>query len=246
MILTIISSYYDKSPREIKFLKKRLEDFISLRNIYPDIKMIIVDDGSQDYPLHPQLKKYDLKNITIATIKHDLGFNSHGARNLAMSLTDTDWNFLIDLDYDLSKIDFEKIITYNRKNIILLCTNTFLIHKDTFWSCKGYDEEFVNIHIGDIILFEYLSKHFNVIEQGKEMIKSLRKGRKMKLSDDIKTTKYDDPEEKFYWQPTSTYKNLHQLIDLVTQRYQANIFDQKKILNFEWEIIPLQNHTTLS
>lgn len=244
MILTIISSYYDKSPRELQFLKKRLEDFISLRSIYPDIEMIMIDDGSQDYPLHQQLDNYNLENVTIATIKKDLGFNSHGARNLAMSLSNTDWNFLIDLDYDLSKIQFEKILTYNRNNIVLLATNVFLIHKDTFWSCKGYDEEFVNLHMGDTILFDYFKQHFNVIELGSEMIKSFRRARKMILSNQIKTTKYDDPEEKYYWQPTNTFNKKQQLINFVIERYQTNNFDLKKILNFEWEINLSKTHKT--
>jgi len=236
MILTIISSYYDKSPREIVFLKRRLEDFISLRNIYPDIKMIIVDDGSQDNPLHQQLDDYDLENITIATIKQDLGFNSHGARNLAMNLTKTDWNFLIDLDYDLSQINLEKIITYNKNNIILLYPNVFLIHKDTFWSCKGYDEEFVNIHFGDRILFEYFFQHYNVIEIGKEMMSPYRKRRGRVLTEQLQKTKYDDPNERLYWQPIESYNKLEQLIQFVTERYQSNNFSQKNVLNFDWEV----------
>ena len=234
MILTIISAYYDKSPRDIEFLKRRINHFHILREIYPDIKMIIVDDGSEVVPINVATKGLDLTGITLARIKEDLGFNSHGARNLGMHLTTTDWNLLIDLDYDLSSIDFNELIIHDRNVIVLVVFNVYLIHKDLFWECKGYDEEFVNMHHGDRIFFEYFKDRYE-IRIAKCGIKYYRAGRKIVESDRVSKTDYSD--NKYVLVPKEHYNKRKEIENIVRERHRTGDFSKKKILNFKWEVL---------
>lgn len=234
MILTIISSYYDKSPREIEFLKRRIKHFHLLREKYPDVKMVIVDDGSQDVPITEAVKDFDLTNISLARIKEDLGFNSHGARNLGMHLSTTDWNFFIDLDWDLSSIinEFDKLVVYDKRVILLVAMNIFAIHKDTFWSCKGYDEDFVNNHFGDRLFLSYFEENFEV-RQTPLRIKCFRMGRTIERSESVTKTDYSKKGKVLI--PKDSYDRADEILKVVNERYKTLNFTEKKILNFKWE-----------
>lgn len=236
MILTIISSYYDKSPREVEFLKRRIKHFHLLREKYPDVKMIIVDDGSQEVPITEALKDFDLSNITLARVKEDLGFNSHGARNLGMHLSTTDWNLFIDLDWDLSSIinEFDKLYVYDRRVILLIAMNIFVIHKDTFWSCRGYDEDFVNNHYGDRLFVSYFEENFEV-RQLPLRIKCFRMGRTIEWSAAITKTDYSKKGKVLI--PKESYDRIEEISEVVNKRYATRDFKEKKILNFEWEVL---------
>lgn len=233
MELTIISAYYDQSPREQIFLKRRIEHFHELRKTYPEFRMIIVDDGSMDFTLKDETKDLNLDNITLARVKEDLGFNSHGCRNLGMHLSKTEWNLLIDIDINLLSIDFDKIDLHN---IIFINKNIFVIDKTRFWASKGYDEEFVNIHYGDEIFMKYLQKEYTAKEVSMR-VQFYRRQRQCIISSLHNKTNYHDETERYFMQPKSTFLKLEYLHSFVQARYDSKDFSQKKVLNFDWEII---------
>lgn len=233
--VTIISSYYGPVPHEVEFLKKRITQFHNLRKYFPDIKMIIVDDGSPTDRLEFVVCDQDLTNIELVRIKKDLGFNSHGARNLGMHLSKSEWNLLMDLDIGLTSLNLD-VVEYedNPNNIYSFAINTMLIHKQVFNSCKGYDEEFVNIHYGDTIMLDYFKKKFNFIETNTK-VRFLRRGRKLIFSSAHEITEY--PNLKFTYQPKHRWDKLNEIETFVKLRYLSGDFTNKKTLNFEWEIV---------
>jgi glycosyltransferase involved in cell wall biosynthesis len=131
------------------------------------LKMIIVDDCS-DQPIDPIVRAWDDPRVSLYRITDDLGFNSHGARNLAMKETTTEWNVLIDIDYRLIGVDallemldnkelepniphffpvshsYDGRLTPTRASI-----NDFVVTSKLFWKAKGYDPEYYGIHYGD-------------------------------------------------------------------------------------------------
>ena len=93
--LTLIHTYYD----EPELLKKQIARW----NLFPTpIDVLIVDDASQKYPAYDILKDVSLKEgvrLSLYRVKEDIGFNSHGARNLAAKVAETEWLFFTDIDH---------------------------------------------------------------------------------------------------------------------------------------------------
>ena len=234
--ITIITTYYNNKSHLENFINR----FIELRKEEPSFKLIVVDDGSMIYPAIDVFDQYDnLENISLYRITKDLGFNSHGARNLGMTVSTTEWNLLTDSDIDLPVYQIENFIyqKIDKDDVYSFTTNSILIHKETFFTCKGYDEDFVNIHYGDRFFINFLKKYFNFIKlKGNNEIDKLRGEWKVKFSKSHSITTYDEKRNILY-QPV--IENAKEITDKVKERYSSFNFDKKKILNFEWKKINL-------
>jgi hypothetical protein len=231
--ITVITTYYNNKD----LLRKFIENFLLIE----DIRLIIVDDGSMIHPAIDTVKDFSFDRISLYRIKKDLGFNSHGARNLGHTVSVTDWNIFIDIDYNLLHIadDIKKLryANLNEHNVYYFTTNAFLIHKEVYDSCKGYDEEFVNIHYGDRFFLEYLEKNFKVIRLTKP--KAMRPNRKCIFSHDHQITTYDDEKRIFYQPYTDVVNSIGDVKEMIKKRYREHDFSNKHVLNFEWEkLIP--------
>lgn len=148
-MFNIIHTYYN----EEKFLRQQLDKYKQCKDYFN--KIIIVDDASK-IEASNIINNYDLK-IDLYKVLYDLGFNSHGCRNLAMDKTDTDWNLLIDIDMSIDvgtvqkiskcisngSLDPDTVYTFEIDKDEAI--NTLLIHKDAFWDATGYDEELTNM-----------------------------------------------------------------------------------------------------
>lgn len=228
-MFNIITTYYNDPYLLENFLEK---------NTRPDIKVIIVDDGSQKYPARDVLKVLgDISNIELYTIPIDYGFNSHGARNLGMHITDTEWNLLLDLDIecdvqyaiDMHKSDMTiyygnhvRVDRFGDMSSELSIINNFMISKKLFWSVNGYDEEFTGHHYGDGMFAEAIGK-IGTIEYCM--------GFQMRT---VYKTPYDQikkREESINSRDTLKLKDLHLR---VRDRISSMKFEDKKVLNFEW------------
>lgn len=142
------------------------------------LKVIIVDDYS-DQPIEPIVKAWNDPRVSLYRVTEDKGFNSHGARNLAMQHTTTEWNLLVDIDYKIvgiqSIIDqivenelepntvhfmgvihaYEDKLPYIRETSPSRASiNDFLVTKTLYWKAKGYDSEFIGFHFGDRAFIE--------------------------------------------------------------------------------------------
>ena len=234
--LTIIAPYYNDE----KYLTIFFKDFIELKKTYKNLKLIVIDDGSQIWPaedVYYNLGK-DILDFTLYVITEDLGFNAHGARNLGMTQSTSDWNLITDVDHKLPRFNFDQIEKYKLdKNDVYGFSidkhhaNILLIHKEVFFSFKGYDEEFVNNHYGDRIVIDYLKENFNYHQIIKAI--DMRGARKTIIMDEIKKTTY--PDDNTLLQPKIDEILFTKQKLLVGNRYATNDFSKKKILNFEWK-----------
>lgn len=214
------------------------------------INLTIADDGSQRQPaldFFTNKKQYPF--IKLYRVKKDIGFNSHGCRNLLMKQTETNWNILSDIDRnypDDTLIDVlecpDKIrgehygfwSTRSKTGTL----NEYVIHKEDFWLSGGYDEELVNIHWGDRLFFESSLYPVcpRVIRPDWDCIYT--RGARNVSDGEVATTQYPDDNTLInpanHWWANS--KSRQQMVDFIRQR---NADPTKRInkptIQFEWE-----------
>jgi glycosyltransferase involved in cell wall biosynthesis len=223
----IITTYYNNKDLLLKFLN----GFNHHKQTYGFLKLYIIDDGSQEYPAESFLVQQ--KDVHLYKVTKDLGFNSHGCRNLGMTVSDKDWNLLIDSDVDLGALRVDRLVNWPLDPDIVsdLSVNTLFIHKNTFFSCKGYDEEYVNQHCGDRTLIDYFKDNF-IYEIWDNQVKYNRGGREI-LFTDVDITTYDDKNMVLH-SSAALEEGRSKLTKMIVKRYKEKTFANKKILNFPW------------
>ena len=164
-------TYYNDVPLLVKHLN-------FCQTLPEDIEVVIVDDASkhsarsvikQYYkPIHPNIKIYE--------VQEDLGFNSHGCRNLIAKVAESDNILFLDIDTYISYNDLIQIrdidYKYNEKYVFYaqIMTNNyhvwypghvniFSMSKETYLAVNGYDESWTGLHWGDREFFEALEEN---------------------------------------------------------------------------------------
>jgi glycosyltransferase involved in cell wall biosynthesis len=223
----IITTYYNNKDLLLKFL----DGFNHHKQTYDFLKLYIIDDGSREHPAESFLVQQ--KDVHLYKVTEDLGFNSHGCRNLGMTVSDKDWNLLIDSDADLGALRIDRLVNWPLDPDIVsdLSVNTLFIHKNTFFSCKGYDEEYVNQHCGDRTLIDYFKDNF-IYEIWDNQVKYNRGGRAI-LFTDVDITTYDDKNMVLH-SSAALEEGRSKLTKMIVKRYKEKTFANKKILNFPW------------
>lgn len=168
--ITLGTTYYNCPALLKRFVDKNLEHVDEL---------IVVDDGSEipaEDVLQPSPK------LKLYRVKQDIGFNSHGCRNLIVNQSSNDWIVLIDVDrefrdpkYAYSELKTRKLFPNVRYlfmlhykawgHVVHSGVNDYFINKELFNSAGGYDEELVGIRTGDRQFFRQL-----LAAGGKELI----------------------------------------------------------------------------
>ena len=189
--LCIGFTYYN----DVRLLVSQLNTWYT----YPEeAEIILVDDASkqsaakvlQQYNkiVHPGLKVYQ--------VEQDLGFNSHGCRNLIAQKANADNLCLLDIDCLMMYNDFNTVANlpynYNERYIFYghRCfdhfhmphpghVNAFSMSKETFWSVGGYDESWTGIHWGDREFFQDLWDNGCVDVEVDATVLMLRDGKKV-------------------------------------------------------------------
>jgi len=245
--ITYVTTYYN----EPELLESLLENFVP--EFFSNI--IIVDDGSQQYPAEPIVRKNNRgMNITLLRVKDDLGFNSHGCRNLAMQHVKTGWAYLTDIDmytdlnaaFDLynavQESSLKQYFTFwrgQKQDYIGRCEegcNDFCIRVEDFWESYGYDEEYTGIHYGDKMYQEKLNSYM-VRTLLPNIIIDQRGSRRSKMTTDVDITTYDN-ENRTMLHPYISDKTIKEINDRVGYRNETReLWPTKSVVDFEWEQI---------
>ena len=151
-----------------------LEQQIQLWEKYPpEVEIVLVDDGSSIYPAKKILDKFKLPpNLKLYTVDEDLGFNSHGCRNLIATVASSDTLLFLDIDCTLNVNDvaYIRTVSFNKESLYTFFmyepntnifrftghVNVFIVNKEKYWEAGGYDESFTGWHYGDREFMERL------------------------------------------------------------------------------------------
>lgn len=213
----------------------------------------IGDDGSQRSPATAFFEKNPPnKFMRLFRVKEDIGFNSHGVRNLLMKETTTDWNIMTDIDrhYPLDTMTsiHDKEYTLQRRKYYSFweiiksspdrfSVNEYIVHRKDFWKTGGYDEEFVNIHFGDRFFLDTLRRVAKRQKMKEWQVKYVRGARQVIWSDEA--TKTDYPDDKTLIHPLHTWGDQEKRFALKEFVQQRNKTPEgraaKKVINFDWE-----------
>ncbi len=227
--LTIIHTYYNE--------KTLLETQIERWNVYNQpVNIILIDDGSQKIPAIQVLKEHTLSdfiNFSLYRVKEDIGFNSHGCRNLGARVANTEWLVFLDIDYTLQPSDLKRLhedlldsdswyemnAKFKGRGDPYVALNQFIIPKKIYLDEGGYDESFVPFHHGDREFLSRLEAKYNKQNLNWLNLTCRRGGRKPIVDDNITIPVYDDENMVFY---TPKF-NEHEI-----QKTDSKI-------NFKWE-----------
>ena len=206
--LTIIHTYYNE--------RKLLETQIERWNVYnTPVNIILIDDGSQEVPAIDVIREHELKeniNFSLYRVTEDIGFNSHGCRNLAASIAKTEWLLFLDIDYTIQPSDLKRLQTeelhpdswyelnakFNGRGDSYMALNQFLIPKALYLDSGGYDESFVPYHMGDRDFLNSLEKKYQKENLEWLVLTCRRGGRKAIIDENASIPVYDDEKMVFY------------------------------------------------
>lgn len=245
-MLSIILPYYN----EPKYIEWWYQKIIWINQQRPGkARLLVIDDGSQKHPASTYFKTRNTDYVELFVITEDVGFNNHGARNLGMKQTKTDWNLLTDIDrrypdetllHIIDSIVENKLSPRNYYRFSPLSedwpisVNDFVVHRTAFWETGGYDEEFVNCHWGDRLFFETLDLIAKLVVHTEWYIKYTRMAREVEYSN-VERTIYPDDTKLIHpniWKNNAWREGL---INYVTERNQVAFLRKRKpILNFPW------------
>lgn len=229
--ITIIQTYYNE--------RSLLETQIERWNYYnTPVNIILIDDGSQIEPAQNVLREHTLNdniNFSLYKVTEDIGFNSHGCRNLGARLAQSNWLLFLDIDYTLQPSDLKRLqeepldlnswyefnAKFKGRGDTYMALNQFLIPRKLFLDSGGYDESFVPFHYGDRELLSKLEKDYQKNNLDWLVLTCRRGGRKARVSTDSKIPVYDDENMLLY-----------------TPRFDIeSIVHTDSKLNFTWERI---------
>jgi predicted glycosyltransferase involved in capsule biosynthesis len=229
--ITIIQTYYNE--------RFHLETQIERWNHFKTpVNIILIDDGSQIEPAENVLREHTLNdniNFSLYRVTEDIGFNSHGCRNLGASLAQSNWLLFLDIDYTLQPLHLERLqnetldlnswyelnAKFQGRGDTYIALNQFLIPRKLFLDSGGYDESFVPFHYGDRELLSHLEKKYQKLILDWLVLTCRRGGRKAKVDNTIKIPVYDDENMVFHTPGMDLKRIVHT--------------DTK--LNFPWEEI---------
>jgi predicted glycosyltransferase involved in capsule biosynthesis len=226
--ITIIQTYYN----ERFYLETQIERW---NNYNTPVNIILIDDGSQIEPAENVLKEHTLNdniNFSLYKVTEDIGFNSHGCRNLGARLAQSNWLLFQDIDYTLQPAHLKRLQTdpldlnswyelnakFQGRGNTYMALNQFLIPRKLFLDSGGYDESFVPFHYGDRELLSHLEKKYQKINLDWLVLTCRRGGRKAKESNTETIPVYDDENMLIYTPPF---------------RIESIVYKDTK-LNFNW------------
>ena len=226
--ITIIQTYYN----ERFYLETQIERW---NNYNTPVNIILIDDGSQIEPAENVLREHTINdniNFSLYKVTEDIGFNSHGCRNLGARLAQSNWLLFQDIDYTLQPSDLKRLqnetldlnswyelnAKFQGRGNTYMALNQFMIPRKLFLDSGGYDESFVPFHYGDRELLSQLENDYQKINLDWLVLTCRRGGRKSRVDETIKIPVYDDENMLIY-----------------TPRFEIeNVVHKDTKLNFKW------------
>ena len=208
--ITIIHTYYN----ERTYLETQIERW----NYYnTPVNIILFDDGSQIEPAENVLKEHKLNdniNFSLYRVTEDIGFNSHGCRNLGARLAQSNWLLFLDIDYTLQPADLKRLQTetldlnswyelnakFQGRGNTYKALNQFMISRKLFLDSGGYDESYVPFHYGDRELLSHLERKYQKNNLDWLVLTCRRGGRKI-INDDTRSIPVYDDENMLVYSP---------------------------------------------
>ena len=227
--ISLVQTYYNE-PEQLQRCVDRWNDFSA------DLHVILIDDGSKQYPAIDVIKKNTIRdniNFSLYSVTEDIGFNSHGCRNLGAMVAETDWLLFLDIDYTVQPADMKNLVRnttlregwynfYSRfhatPNKTYIPINQFLIRKDFYWEVGGYNESYVRWHYGDR---EFLRKLSSSVTPGiLDMTVTCHRGARKTVNDATLYSPIYDNENMVMYCPPFDIKEVEQISTKI---------------NFKWE-----------
>ena len=199
-------------------------------------EIILVDDGSSRTRAEEVLEGWELPEwgatLQLWRCTRDLGFNSHGCRNLIAKYAQTDVIAFFDIDQIMYPGDVARLKKFNfypdqimhhylyfkDKQVVidrLGHMNCFMIHKDLFWKAGGYDESFTGHHWGDREFLDRIWKAEARKRHSGCIVELNRGGREGYINHNITKSQYVDDD--LYFAPLSQ-KEIKKLRGSVKKR----------------------------
>lgn len=138
------------------------------------IRFLIVDDGSPEHPAFPVVEEFGFGlPIALYRVVENIPWNWDGARNMAMTVAETEWVWLLDSD---RLVDPEEAAKATRMQMqsgrwyrpnqrftdgTILGRphpNCYIVCKADFWKTGGHDEDFQGYYDKDKPFFNRLLK----------------------------------------------------------------------------------------
>lgn len=229
-MLTLGTTYYENPEHLEKFIEYHLP-FVN--------ELIVVDDGSKIFKAVDVIDPHS--KIKLYRVKKDLGFNSHGCRNLIMKEASFDWVALLDADRlfldegkELLKIKTDHLDPLTHYKFIVhgiiegeqvhQGVNDYLINKELFFKAGGYDEELVGIRTGDRDFFCQLA-HFGRVQTSPAQLKHTR----------ISSAYLEEEHHKARINGVNFSKPVPESVRRIIESRKIKPDPNKPILTFEWE-----------
>lgn len=218
--LSLVQTYYN----EPDLLQKCIDRW---NNFSADLHIILIDDGSKTYPaidIISQNKIRDNIKFSLYAVDEDIGFNSHGCRNLGAQVAETQWIIFLDIDYTIQPGDMSKLVNeynlispwynfqaryYKTPNNTYTPLNQFLIQKDFYLKSGGYDESYTNWHYGDRQFLDKLTQ-LSPPDLLEMTITCHRGARKTIINNDLSGPIYDN-ENMIMYSPRLDYFKIKQI-----------------------------------
>ena len=192
-----------------------LEQQLEIWKHYPSfIDIFLVDDGSETDKALDIIQETGWEipdygpTFQLWRCTRNLGFNSHGCRNLIAKYALSDYIAFFDIDMQISVETAGRLMVkkYNKRNLYRHelwikhdqrykpfpgHLNSFLIHKDLYWEAGGYDESFTGHHYGDREFIRRILDCPDVIDRHSGQIVLLNRiGRHGKVTNKVTKTEY--------------------------------------------------------
>jgi len=160
--ITLCMAYYENPSM---LAKQYLELSMLPATLKKQIRLIVVDDGSPEFPIVSPgdecLKRMGLASVALYRMDVDVRWNQDACRNLAVSQAETKWVLLTDIDHIVPVATWRRIIfgrlswkatySFERETGPTLSVrnphpNSWLLRVETFDAMGGYDERFAGYY----------------------------------------------------------------------------------------------------